>query len=75
MKFFLSEKNLGTDASKKQTLAVIELLVRKGWDVEYGEKANQVTDPAEHAKAQELMDAFTEDFMRCIEQIEKRSGA
>ena len=72
MKFFLSEKNLGTEATRQQTLAVIEKLVQKGWDVEYGEKANRVSDPAEHGQEQKLMDAFTDDFLRCLEQVESQ---
>jgi hypothetical protein len=70
MKFFLSERNLGPDATKKLTLTVIEMLVQKGWDVEYGEKANQVTDPSEQGQEQKLMDAFTNDFLQCLEQVE-----
>ena len=70
MKFFLSEKNLGTDATKEQTCAVIEMLVQKGWDVAYGEKANEVTDRSELGQEEELMDAFTIDFLKCIEQVE-----
>lgn len=74
MKFFLSEKNLGTDSTKKQTLRVIELLVQKGWDVEYGEKANLVTDPAEEGQAEQLMDAFTEDFLKVLEQVDSETA-
>ena len=70
MKFFLSEKNLGTDSTKKQTLRVIEMLVQRGWDVAYGEKANQVTDPSEQGQAEKLMDAFTEDFIKVLEQVD-----
>ena len=70
MKFFLSERNLGTDASKKQALAVIEMLVQRGWDVEYGERPNQVTDDAEYGQEEKLMDAFTDDFMYCVDQLE-----
>ena len=71
MKFYLSEKNLGTEATKNQTIAVIEMLVQKGWDVEYGEKANQVTDRSELGQEEKLMDAFTEDFLNCLEQFER----
>ena len=74
MKFFLSEKNLGTDATKKQTLAVIAMLIDKGWDVEYGEKANTVSDPSEHGQEEKLMDAFTDDFLHCLEKMENPSG-
>lgn len=70
MKFYLSEKNLGTEATKTQTIAVIEMLMQKGWDVEYGEKANQVTDRSELGQEEKLMDAFTEDFLNCLEQFE-----
>ena len=72
MKFFLSEKNLGSDATKKQTLAVIEKLAEKGWDVEYGEKANQVSDPSELGQEEKIMDAFTDDFLQCLQQIESQ---
>ena len=70
MKFFLSEKNLGGEATKKQTLAVIEMLVQKGWDVEYGEKENTVSDPSERGQEEKLMDAFTDDFLQCLAQVE-----
>ena len=70
MKFFLSEKNLGTESTKEQTLQVIKLLVQKGWDVEYGQKANEVTDQSELGQEEKLMDAFTEDFLSCLEQID-----
>ena len=71
MKFYLSEKNLGTEATKNQTIAVIEMLMQKGWDVEYGEKANEVTDRSELGQEEKLMDAFTEDFLNCLEQFER----
>ena len=70
MKFFLSEKNLGDEATREQTLTVIDLLTQKGWDVTYGEKANQLTDPSEQGQAEEIMDKFTDDFLRCLEQVE-----
>jgi hypothetical protein len=47
------------------------MLVQKGWDVAYGEKANEATDPSEHGQEEKLMDAFTEDFLRCLEQMER----
>ena len=71
MKFFLSEKNLGSEATRDQALAVVEMLVQKGWDVAYGERANEATDPSEHGQEEKLMDAFTEDFLRCLEQMER----
>lgn len=74
MKFFLSEKNLGTDATRQQTLAVIEKLVEKGWDVEYGEKANTVSDPSELGQEEKLMDDFTDEFLRCLEQVESQES-
>jgi hypothetical protein len=74
MKFFLSEKNLGDEATKEQALAVIDMLVQKGWDVAYGEKANQVTDPSEQGQAEQIMDQFTEDFLRCLDQVESQPG-
>ena len=70
MKFYLSEKNISNSATKEQTLKVIELLGHKGWDVDYGEKANQVTDDSEVGQEEKLMDAFTEDFLTCLEQLE-----
>ena len=74
MKFFLSEKNLGDEATREQTDAVIDMLAQKGWDVAYGERANQLSDPSEQVRAEEIMDQFTEDFLRCLEQVENQSG-
>jgi hypothetical protein len=72
MKFFLSEKNLGTESTREQALAVIDMLVQKGWDVAYGERANELTDPSEQGQTEQIMDAFTEDFLLCLEKVESQ---
>ena len=74
MKFFLSERNLGADASKEQALALIDMLVQKGWDVEYGVRPNQVTDDAEYGQEEKHMDAFTDDFMPKETPLTKMTG-
>ena len=70
MKFFIAEGNIGSDATKEQAEKVIELLKAKGWDVEYGAERNKPTDVSEFGKEESILDAFTVDFMACIDQVE-----
>ena len=71
MKFYLAEQNIGPNATKAQVEKVIELLREKGWDVEYGLGKNKPTAMAEFGQEEKAVDDFADDFMRCIEQIEK----
>ena len=70
MKFFVVEGNLGGDASREQVDRLIELLRKKGWDVEYGASRNKATDVSEFGREEELQDAFSDDFMSCLAEIE-----
>jgi KaiC/GvpD/RAD55 family RecA-like ATPase len=69
MKFFLAEGNLGNDATREQTEKVIEMLKKKGWDVEYGLDKNKAVDIEEFGKEEEIQDKFTEDFLECLSQM------
>lgn len=71
MKFFIAEQNLGGDATKAQAEKLIELLKAKGWDVEYGAKRNVATDISEFGQEEKIQDAFAEDFMACIADMEE----
>ena len=70
MKFYIAEGNLGGDATKEQAKKVIEMLKTKGWDVEYGIKRNVASDVSEFGQEESIQDAFTNDFMACISQLE-----
>ena len=70
MKFYLAEKNIGQDATKEQVEKVIELLKEKGWDVEYGLGKNKPTEISEFGQEEKVIDAFADDFISCVEQIE-----
>ncbi|MDH3565856.1 MAG: hypothetical protein OEM61_00700 [Desulfobacteraceae bacterium] len=70
MKFFIAEQNIGDDATKEQAEKLIELLKKKGWDVEYGIKRNVATDVSEFGKEDGIQDAFANDFMLCLSEIE-----
>ena len=70
MKFYIAEQNIGDDATKEQAEKVIGMLKEKGWDVEYGVKRNVATDIAEFGKEESIQDAFANDFMACISQLE-----
>ena len=70
MKFYLAEKNIGQDATKAQVEKVIELLKEKGWDVEYGLGKNKPTEISEFGREEQVIDAFSDDFIHCVEQIE-----
>ena len=70
MKFYIAEQNIGDDATKEHAEKVIEMLKKKGWDVEYGIKRNVATDVSEFGKEESIQDAFANDFMTCISQLE-----
>ena len=70
MKFFIAEQNIGDNVTKEQAQKVIELLKKKGWDVEYGIGRNVATDVAEFGQEEEIQNRFADDFMNCIAQIE-----
>jgi hypothetical protein len=70
MKFFIAEQNIGGDATKEQAEKLIELLKKKGWDVEYGIKRNVAADISEFGQEDSIQDAFANDFMLCLSEIE-----
>ena len=70
MKFFIAEGNLGGKATRKQVDRLIELLKAKGWDVQYGAAPNRATDVSEFGREEAIQDAFADDFMVCLAQIE-----
>jgi hypothetical protein len=71
MKFFIAEQNIGNDATKEQAERLIEKLKAKGWDVEYGIKRNVATDVSEFGQEERIQDAFADDFMSCLDEMEK----
>ncbi len=71
MKFFIAEQNIGNDATKEQAERLIEILKAKGWDVEYGIKRNVATDESESGQEEKIQDAFADDFMNCLDEMEK----
>ena len=71
MKFYLAEGNLGGDFTRDQVDAVIQKLKDRGWHVEYGAGNNKAEDISEFGKEQTLLDAFSDDFMMCLDQLEK----
>jgi hypothetical protein len=70
MKYFLSEGNLGSGATREQVDAVIQKLKARGWHVEYGAGNNKPEDISEFGQEQILLDAFSEDFMACLDELE-----
>lgn len=70
MKFFIAEQNIGGNATKEQAEKLIELLKKKGWDVEYGVKRNVASDVSEFGREDSIQDAFANDFMLCLSEIE-----
>jgi hypothetical protein len=70
MKFFIAEQNIGDNVTKEQAQKVIELLKKKGWDVEYGIGKNVAMAVAEFGQEEEIQNRFADDFMNCIAQIE-----
>lgn len=71
MNFFLAEQNIGSDATKEQAEKLIEMLKAKGWDVEYGIRRNVATDVSEFGQEEKIQDAFADDFISCIAEMEK----
>jgi len=71
MKFFIAEQNISNDAAKEQAEKLIEILKAKGWDVEYGIKRNVATDISEFGQEERIQDAFADDFMSCLDEMEK----
>ena len=69
MKFFIEEGNIGNDATKEQTLKLIEMLKKMGWDVEYGRGKNKPTDISEFGQEENVSDSFSKDFMDCIAKL------
>jgi hypothetical protein len=70
MKFLIAEQNIGDNATKEQAEKLIELLKKKGWDVEYGSGRNVATDVSEFGQEEKMQDSFADDFMICISQLE-----
>jgi hypothetical protein len=70
MKFYIAEKNIGPDATRKEVDQLIARLITKGWDVAYGHQENQLTDPAEKREEQNIMDRFANDFMGCLKEMD-----
>ena len=70
MRFFLAEGNLGSGATREQVDAVIQKLKDKGYHVEYGAGNNKPEDISEFGREQILLDAFSDDFMLCLNEIE-----
>ena len=69
MKFYIAEGNLGNEATREQAEQVVEMLSGKGWDVSYGLHRNKATDISEFGQEERLQDAFTEDFLACLDQL------
>jgi len=70
MKFFLAEGNIGGGATREQVDAVIQKLKDRGWHVEYGTGNNKAEDISEFGREQILLDAFSDDFMMCLDELE-----
>jgi acid phosphatase class B len=71
MKFFIAEQNIGDDATKEQAEKLIELLKKRGWDVEYGIGRNVATDVSEFGQEEKIQESFADDFMLCISELTK----
>ena len=71
MKFYIAEKNIGPGATREEVDELIRRLKDRGWEVAYGERANEVSDPAEAAEQQSIMDRFADDFMACLAEMGK----
>ncbi|KPA08813.1 hypothetical protein MHK_010968 [Candidatus Magnetomorum sp. HK-1] len=69
MKFYIGEKNIGIDATKEQVDQVIAYLKKKGWDVSYGMRENELTSDEENDRQEEIADAFADDFMNCLTEL------
>ncbi len=73
MKFFIAEQNLGSEATKEQAEKVIELLKKKGWDVEYGIGKNVATEVSEFGQEEKFQDRFADDFMAIATLVEEQT--
>ena len=69
MKFFIAEANIGGDATRAQAEEVVSRLKEKGYDVQYGVGQNKATDISEFGQEERLQDAFTDDFLACLDQL------
>ena len=69
MKFFIAEANIGGDATRPQAEQVVNMLKKKGYDVEYGIGENKATDISEFGQEERLQEAFSDDFMACLDQL------
>lgn len=69
MKFYISEQNIGGEATKAHADKLIRMLREKGWDVEYGIAKNKATDVSEFGQEERIQDAFADDFMLCIDEL------
>ena len=69
MKFFIVEGNIGNHATKEQTLELIELLKKEGWDVEYGKGKNKPADISEFGQEEDITDSFSNAFMAGIAKL------
>jgi hypothetical protein len=74
MIFLIAEGNLGSGATREQVDAVIQKLKDRGWHVEYGAGNNKAEDISEFGREQILLDAFSDDFMMCLNELESGSG-
>jgi hypothetical protein len=70
MKFYLAEGNLGGGVTREQVDAVIQKLKDRGWHVEYGTGNNKAEDISEFGREESLLDAFSDDFMLCLDELE-----
>ncbi len=71
MKFYIARQNMGGDTTRQQAEQVIEMLRKKGWDVDYGVGKNRATDVSEFGREEAIQDAFSREFMNCIALIEQ----
>ena len=69
MKFFIEEGNIENNTTKEQTIELIEMLKKRGWDVEYGRGQNKPTDVSEFGQEEKIVDAFSDDFMACLDRL------
>ena len=69
MKFFIEEGNIGNNATKEQTLELIDMLKKMGWDVEYGKGKNKSTDISEFGREENITDSFSNAFMAGIAKL------
>jgi len=70
MKFFLAEGNLGEGATRQQVDTVIQKLKDRGWNVTYGMIMNKSDDISDIGQEEKLLDAFANDFMSCLDELE-----